>query len=49
MTYDDAGGAAWGPATVSGTELRLVHAPFASGPTQGRTIAMILTGTGAHE
>lgn len=49
LTYDDAGGAFWGWATVSGTSVRLHAEPLSTGPLQRRVLAMILNGTGAHE
>eukprot|EP00040_Diaphanoeca_grandis_P036434 m.232207 g.232207 ORF g.232207 m.232207 type:complete len:872 (-) comp33616_c4_seq4:117-2732(-) len=49
LTYDDAGGAFWGYATVSGTTIRLPTEPLNSGVSQLRVLAMILNGTGAHE
>ena len=49
LTYDDAGGAYWGHATVTGTNLKLHADPMLSGPSQLRVLVMILNGTGAHE
>ena len=49
LTYDDAGGAYYGYATIEGTTVRLHGAPLAAGPAQGRTLVMVLNGTGAHE
>ena len=49
LTYDDAGGAYWGWATVSGTTVRLSAPPLMSGSSHGRELVMILNGTGAHE